>query len=421
MPQRRHFIKSFIGLGLSGATLQFKSPQNFSQKLSSIQNTDEKWKLVKYQFPVTQVKTYFNNGTMGPSPYPVIDTVNSYQNWMETNGEYKGTEDARDRLGKFLGVSTDTISLTHNTTEGINLIAWGLPLKSGDEVIMTTHEHVGNAVPWLNRAKIDGIVIKPFEPALTADENIARIQQLITPKTRVIAIPHITTTTGTRFPAKEIAELGKQQGVWVFLDGAHGPGILDLNLDEMGVDFYAASTHKWMCGPNGTGFLYIKSSLLDTVQVHHVGAYSDTGWELSLTQQQLNGYVPTAHRYDYATQNAALFQGVCAAIDFWELLGKTEVEARVLELSGYLQQGLLEVGDKVEMLTPQEQQSRSGMVTFRLKDMPYREFGKIAAKEKFRIRLVPESGLDAIRISTHVYNDFDDIDRFVQLVTATIG
>ncbi len=405
-----------MGLGMGTITIPSITFSDFSQELAQSKNSSHFWQIIKEQFPVTKVKTYLNTGTMGPSPFPVIDTVNRYSRWMEANGEYKGSEIARAKLSQYLHVKESEISLTHNTTEGINLIAWGLPLSRGDEVIMTTHEHVGNALPWLNRAKIDGIVIRTFTPAKTSEENLNKISDLINANTRVIAIPHITTTTGTRFPAKEVARLGHEKGVWVFLDGAHGPGILDLHLHDLDVDFYAASTHKWVCGPNGTGFVYVKESLLDTVQAYHIGAYSDTGWELSSDKQQLDGYVPTAHRYDYATQNAALYQGVAKAIEFQGLIGMKRIEERILELSGLLQQKLLELGSRIEMLTPEEPISRAGMVTFKVSDMGYRDFGKLAAKEKFRIRLVPESGLDAIRISTHIFNSEEDILRFSEFV-----
>ena len=143
---------------------------------------------------------------------------------METNGEYKGTEKARTRLAQFLGCEEAELSLTHNTTEGINLMAWGLPLKAGDEVIVSTHEHVGNALPWLNRAKLEGIRLVPIIPGLTQEENLKRIQASISSKTRVIALPHITTTTGTVFPIQAIAEMARKQGIWTCIDGAHGPG-----------------------------------------------------------------------------------------------------------------------------------------------------------------------------------------------------
>ena len=410
MSERRNFLKKLSGLGLGLCT----SWEDLSQELELI-SEDSLWSFIRTQFPVTQVKTYFNTGTMGPSPHIVLDKVRDYHTWMETNGEYRGTEKARERLAQFLGCKKSEISLTHNTTEGINTMAWGLPLKAGDEVLLSTHEHVGNALPWLNRAKLVGIRLVPIVPGQTQEENYQRVVDAIGPKTRVIALPHITTTTGTVFPIQAIAEMARRQNIWTCIDGAHAPGSIDLDLHELGVDCYAASCHKWMCGPNGTGFLYVRENMLDVLQVYHVGAYSDTGWEISLETQVLEGYTPSAHRYDYATQNAALYQGVVAAIDFLESIGMENVSQRIMELSTHLVEGLKEI-PRVKLLTPLEKESRAGMVTFTLADTHFRDFGKRAAKEKFRIRLVPESQLDAIRISTHIFNNREEIERFVGLV-----
>ncbi|MEM6631919.1 MAG: aminotransferase class V-fold PLP-dependent enzyme [Bacteroidota bacterium] len=410
MSERRTFIKKLSGLGLG----VFSSWEGIRMDRSALA-PDSFWSFVQKQFPITHVKTYFNTGTMGPSPYGVLDRVRDHNTWMETNGEYKGTEEARNRLAQFLGCLESEISLTHNTTEGINIMAWGLSLKPGDEVILSTHEHVGNALPWLNRAKLEGIRLIPIVPGLTQEENYQRVKAAIGPRTRVIALPHITTTTGTLFPIQAIAELARRKNIWTCIDGAHAPGSVTLNLHNLNVDCYAASCHKWMCGPNGTGFLYVKENMLDALQVFHVGAYSDTGWEISPDNQTLKGYNPTAHRYDFATQNAALYQGVVAAIDFLESVEMKKVSHRVRDLSTHLFEELDKI-KRVNILTPREKESRAGMVSFTLEAMDFREFGKRASAAKFRIRLVPESGLDAIRISTHIFNDHKQIDSFVKLV-----
>ena len=133
MSERRRFIKKLTGLSLGCLS----AGAGLSRPIREY-GPESVWELVRRQFPVTQVKTYFNTGTMGPSPYSVIDKVRDYHVWMEKNGVYKGTEEARTRLAGFLGAEEAEISLTHNTTEGINIMAWGFPLKAGDEVI-TSH------------------------------------------------------------------------------------------------------------------------------------------------------------------------------------------------------------------------------------------------------------------------------------------
>ncbi len=374
------------------------------------------WKVVRDQFPLTRDRVYFNNGTMGPSPFPVVQALRKGLENIDVSGEYGGWEVARPKLATFVNVAEEEISLTHNVTEGINVIAGGLPLKRGDEVIMTTHEHVGNALPWLNRMRLDGIVIKTLKPAPTSAENLNRINDLITRRTRVIAIPHITCTTGQVFPVKEIATLGHDKRLWVFFDGAHGPGMTMLDLKDIDCDFYATCGHKWMCGPKGTGFLYVKKEMLDIVQARWVGGYSDTGWDLTVDPPEFKGYVPDAHRYDFATQNAAIYIGLAASVDFLYNIGMENIVRRGNLLAGILQAELLKLGDKVEMLTPTEEASRGFVVGFRLKNIAFDKFGEHATKKGFRIRLVPESHLNSVRVSTHMYNSPEEVRNFIEAV-----
>jgi len=418
---RRHFIKQVTG-GMIGSWALLSVPETsharyIIAKDKTIEPNDEDfWRVIRDQFPLNRERIYLNNGTMGPSPYVVLENIRRAMEDIDISGEYGGWEVARPRLALFTNVDESEISLTHNVTEGINIVAWGLPLRKGEEVIMTTHEHAGNALPWLNRAKYDGIVIRTFKPQPTADENLREISRLINRKTRVIAIPHVTCTIGQVFPVQEIAQLGHEKGLWVFYDGAHGPGMTNLDLKTMGCDFYATCCHKWMCGPKGTGFLYVKKELLDVLQARWIGGGSDTGWDLTVDPPVFKGYVPTAHRYDYATQNAAIYKGVGAAIDFLHHIGIENVIRRGYVLAGHLQQELLKLGDKVEMLTPTEDRSRGNLIGFRLKNIAYDKFGEHAAKKGFRIRLVGEGKLNSIRVSTHLYNNFEEVDKFVEAV-----
>ena len=163
MTDRRSFLQqASVGtLGLSLAPLLSSDPGSFPFPTSE---GEAYWTELRKAFPLQDKRVYFNNGTFGPSPTPVLDTIKKQLDETNGTGEYGHTDKAREVLAAFVGVKTEELSLTHNTTEGINIVTWGLPLKSGDEVIVTLHEHVGNALPWLNRAKLHDIVLKPFEP-----------------------------------------------------------------------------------------------------------------------------------------------------------------------------------------------------------------------------------------------------------------
>lgn len=418
MSGRRIFIKNsaftIAGSLLAGVNASGRGPRYL--KITNDADEEAFWEEVRMQFPLTHARTYFNNGSIGPSPYPVLEAVRLKMEELNALGEYKGHEDSRKPIAEFVKVPYHEISLTHNTTEGINIIAAGLPLKRGDEVIMTSHEHAGNALPWLNQKKLKGFKIKVFTPADTAEDNLNLINDLITEKTRVIAVPHITCTTGHLLPVQQIAELAHDKKIWVFYDGAHAAGSIALDLKKIGCDFYASCGHKWLLGPSGTGFLYVREEMFDVVQAGFIGAYSDTGWEITEERQMLSGYMPDAHRYDYGTQSAALSNGLKTAVAFINEIGMPRVESYSRGLTTLLRNNLANLGGDLDILTPEEEISRSTMVTFRLPDMHYRDFGKLASENKFRIRLVPESKLNAIRISTHIYNNKNEIENFTALV-----
>ena len=418
---RRGFIRTFAG-GMLGGAMLYAFPEDARAKYvlaggEQVPADDEHfWNVVRDQFPLKREPLFLNNGTMGVSPFVVIDAVKAEMEDVDRSARYGGWENVRPKLASFIGAHVDEISLMHNVTEGINVVACGLPLKRGDEVILTNHEHAGNALPWLARARRDGIVIKQLQLAATAAETLNRLNDLITRKTKVIAVPHVTCTIGQVLPAKEIARLGHEKGLWVFLDGAHTPGMMPLDVKELGCDFFASCGHKWMMGPKGTGFLYVKREMMEVLEPYWVGAGVDTAWDLatgSLT------YKSDAHRFDFATQSSALYIGLGAAVDFLHHLGMENVARRGQALSRHLRNGLKGLGERAEILTPEEDGGFGSVVGFRLKNVPYDKLQQLLLeKHKIITRMVPENGINCNRISTHIYNNFDEVNRAVEAITA---
>jgi len=383
----------------------------------TILNNKVDWGQVRELFSLSKTKIYFNSGTLGVSPKSVLDTVCEQMLKVETTGEYGKINMVRSQIADFVKVLDSEICLTNNTTHGINIVAQGIHFKKGDEIIITNQEHVGNALPWMQRAKLKGLKVRILELAPTAAQTLHNLQKLFSRKTKIVAVPHIACTTGQLLPIKEIAELAHKHGILLFVDGAHGPGMLSLNLTDLGCDFYASSCHKWMLGPKGTGFLYINKKLQENLIPRFVGSGFGGDWSITSKEGRLGKFVDSAERYEYGTQNTSLWLGVAEAIRFMNELGIKNVEARVNELSGYLQSHLLDIqGDKIELLTPKESGSWAGIQTFRMKNISHDEFATRATAQNIRIRKVNESNLNAIRISTHIYNTHAEIDQLIALV-----
>lgn len=417
---RRSFIRSASVLAaLTISEIQaLAAAQQIKNDGNDVAADDEAyWSNVRQLFPLTREWTYLNNGTFGPSPYPVIDAMRTAQMDADMYGNYGAYDTTMPKIAKFVGANDDEIALTHNVTEGINIACWGVPLKKGDEVIVTTHEHVGNAAPWMNRQKLHGIVLRKYTPAATAAETLNRISSLINKNTRAIATPHIPCTQGQVLPIKEICKLAKDKGLFALIDGAHGAGMMPLDLHDMGCDTYASCCHKWMLGPKGTGFLYVRKDFQDTLQAFYSGGGTDDGkWDLMANPIAIGNYASSAHRYFGGTQANGLYTGVNASIDFIETIGINNIHNRIKALGKYTQDKLLELGDKVELLTPTEERSRCAVNGFRIKGVDYHKFYDVCSENKIRIRSVPEMGINCLRVSTHIYNNKSEVDKLVELI-----
>ncbi|MBI3579946.1 MAG: aminotransferase class V-fold PLP-dependent enzyme [Ignavibacteriales bacterium] len=374
------------------------------------------WTFVRSQFPLTDERAYFNTGGLGASPYAVIDAVKAKIDELEKVSETGHSEqlwkEIKTPMAQLLGCDIEELALMRNTTEGINVVANGLPLKQGDEIITTTHEHVGNGMTWVWLQKRTGVMLKFFEPSTTsAQENIDRIAALITKKTRLISIPHATTTTGQILPIKEISKLAKDKNIWLFVDGAQTAGMIPFNLHDMGCDAYATSGHKWLLGPKETGLLYVRKDMLDIIEAKHIGAYSDSGvYDLVKNELKLH---PSAQRYEYGTVSIPLRVGFGAAVKFIQHIGIENVWKRDQALSTYLFKKLREIPN-IKVLSPASDTERSAMISFQHEKLPFLELQTHLNAYKLRTRGVSEGGVNALRISTHIYNNFEEIDRLLE-------
>ncbi len=414
---RRNFL-SIFGLGMLGAghTNRIGLPNPL------LVSDDDFWAQVRAQYPLTRERVYLNTGGLGPAPYTVIDAVQQTTMNLQRVSEHghKLITEARPPIAAFLGAPPETIAFTRNATEANATVASGLTfLQPGDEVILESHAHPGGAIPWMSRQKQQGIRVRAFDPDPEDPAgNIARIEALLTPRTRVVQVSHITAPTGIVMPVKQIAELAAAHNLWFHLDGAQSAGAIPVDLVDIGCDSFATSGHKWMGATHGTGLLYIKQDRLDEVMPTEVGAYSDNGTFDIPDQFEYN---PTAVRYECGTRDAAKIVGFKAAVDMLQEIGMARVAAYGKSLGGYLQSGLREI-DGVTVLTPENPAMRAGITTFQTAGVPCREmYRRLVQDYKLRCRIVTERGLDAIRVSTHIFNNKAECDLVRDAVQAIAG
>jgi selenocysteine lyase/cysteine desulfurase len=361
--------------------------------------------------------SYLNTGGLGPSPVSVIDAVNVLWRELEARSEsgHGRRTEVRAQLCEFLNCTEDELALTRNATEGMNLVARGLSLESGSEVLMTTHEHPGGAMPWFALVEDRDISIKTIEPGLGGDDTLSRLTDAVTPRTRVVMVCHVTCTLGTVLPISEIATLCRARGIVSVVDGAQAPGQIPVDLHSLGCDFYVASGHKWMMGPKGTGFLFVRDEMLDRWHPSYVGAYSDAGFDLAAGQFER---LRPASASEYGTRNTPLVLGLGAALEFLSTIGIERVADRSVALAQRLRDHL-ETIDGIELLTPAAPGTSAAILTFRLPTSggdPWDWCNLLRREHGFRLRPVGEAGLMAVRASTHVFNSEDEVDRLADVL-----
>jgi selenocysteine lyase/cysteine desulfurase len=373
--------------------------------------------VVRDQFLLEPGYAYFNAGGLGPSPQQVIAAVDEAWRSLELRCETGHGRRAavRTQACEFFGCGEDTLAFTRNATEGMNMVARGLQFSSGDEVVMTTHEHPGGALPWFALREDTGIRIRTIDPGSGGDDTLERVANSMTARTRVVMVSHITCTTGMVMPVPEIADLCRRRGVICVIDGAQAVGQIPVDLRSLGCDFYVASGHKWLLAPKGTGLMYVREEMLDGWRPSYVGAYSDTGFDL--VAGTFNRLRP-ASASEYGTRSTPVLLGVAAAMDFLTTIGADNATARAAYLANRLRAGIAPLSG-VEILTPVEPGSSAAILAFKLPEdggNPWDWCNLLRREHSMRLRPVGEAGLNAVRASTDVFNSEAEVDRLVEVL-----
>jgi selenocysteine lyase/cysteine desulfurase len=316
-------------------------------------------------------------------------------------------ESLRGKLARMLHVSADEIAITRNTSEGSNIIVKGVDLKPGDEVLITDHNHPSNNDSWRVRAQRDGFVVKSLPvpiPAPSAEKLLADFERAITPRTRVIAITHVTSTTGIQYPAREIAALARKHNIYMHLDGAQTFGAFDVNLAEIGCDSYSASAHKWLMGPLEAGILWVRAERIPQIWPSIVTA----GW---------TDHLKGARKFEvFGQRDDPRVVALESSVDFINLMGLPAVQARVEALATRAKVQLHEMA-AVQLKTNLEPELSGGVVKFRLKNVPTQQaYDLLWQRHRLAIAMTPSGDAEGLRFSAQVYNSMEEVDRAVAAV-----
>lgn len=351
MLRRREFIQraaiaaTLLGIPLSRAeALTQITVENPPMPPSDLYTSDPAryWAEMRRQWLLASDHVNLNCGSVGCSPLPVlramIEHILTAEEFREPAYPWFGY-DENDRLkqtiaalAQFVHANEDELALVRNATEANNIIANGIDMKPGEEVLMSDQEHPGGYCPWDVKAARYGVKINKVpipRPPHSVDEVVDLFERAMTPKTRMVFFSHITTATGVILPAKEICAMAQRHGALSGVDGAHAIGQIPLDLHDMGCDFYGSSPHKWLMAPKGTGFLYVREERMKDLWAHTATA----NW---------NNYDLKAYRFSWiGTSNLSVMVGLHAALDFFNQVGPDRIYKRQHELATQVRDRML--------------------------------------------------------------------------------
>ncbi len=371
---------------------------------------------IRQAMPAVTSRLYFNAGTFGPLPVYVIQAMQErlQEEWQQGRLGMASFEkmfnlhkSARAGVASLLLAESDEIALTGNTSAGLNIICYSQNWREGDEVITTNHEHMGLLGPLYQLQNRYGVVIRFADIGERGDHPILKaVADLVTPRTRLISLSHVSWLTGARLNIQEVGYMGREWGIPVLIDGAQSAGAIALDAHALDVDFYTIPMQKWLCGPDGTGALYARQASISSFQPTYVG-YPSFKHEPGTPKVLMEN----AQRFELGDRHTAAIAGQAAALRWLEEdIGYTWIFERIASLNTYAYHALQELPG-LTMLTPRP--AESGLVAFKLDGKnDVDAVTTLREKHNIYIRNIPEN--HALRISTGFYNTEEEIDTLVK-------
>ena len=352
----------------------------------------------KQDFPLLRALdvAYIDNAATAQRPQCVLDAENDFycrHNANPLRGLYPlsveatdAYEAAREAVRDFLGAaSTQEIIFTRNTTESLNLVAYSYGLshiKTGDEVVVSIMEHHSNLLPWQMVCRQTGATLKFMECEPDGSLDLHKVEQLITERTKLVALTQVSNVLGRQYPVREIAAMAHKKGAVIVVDGAQSTPHIPVNVRELGADFLAFSGHK-LYGPMGIGGLYGRRELLDEMPPFLSG-----GEMIETVTREGATYAELPHKFEAGTVNAAGAAGLHAAIDYVRRVGFDTIHSREIALTTRALEKLRSV-PHVHILGSEKPEEHCGILSFTVDGVHPHDISEILASDGVNIRASP--------------------------------
>ena len=379
---------------------------------------------------------YLDNAATSQKPTSVIQSLVDYYESYNSN-IHRGVhtlsmeatdrhEDARSKCTRFIGAKEDkSLIMVRNTTEAINLVAqtWGKHnISAGDEILTTHMEHHSNLVPWQKLAEQNGASLQFIELDEDGMLNLSNIDDLITERTKLLALTHMSNVLGTINPVKELTAVAHKMGAKVLIDGAQSVPHMKVDVTDIDCDFFAFSGHK-MLAPTGIGVLYVKPEILESMDPFLFGGdMVSQVWDDTATWNDL------PWKFEAGTPNIADLIGLGTAIDYLESLGMDEIREHEMALTGYALEQFDRLND-IKVFGPKDLSKRGGVISFHSDDVHPHDMGTMLDREGIAIRTGHHCAMPltrklsvaaTARASFYIYNTEEEVDKLTSAITATL-
>jgi len=368
------------------------------------------WASVREQFVMPSDLAVMNAANLCPSSGPVLETLSKATREMDREPSpacrarmHDGKEVTRRALAEFLRVTPEEIVITRNTSESNNLVSSGLDLEKGDDVLLFSDNHPSNHVAWKEKGRRHGFtvnVVPAVSPHPGADYYLEAFTRALTPRTKVLAFTHLTSTVGDLLPARDLCRLARDRGILTLVDGAQSFGLMDVDLRDMDPDFYSGSGHKWPCGPKEAGVLFINRRSATRIWPSIYSAYP--------------GAVGISKSFEsFGQRDEPAILALSEALQLQTRVGRKAIEDRGRELAQALMAGLRTLPG-VKVWTHPDPVRSVAVVSVQPGGLDPTKL-TLALYEKDRIVCATRAGADrgGVRLSPHFYNSHAEVERAV--------
>ena len=372
------------------------------------------WNTFRNAMPVTRRWAYFDHAAVAPLSGPAQQALAEWAADLAENGDVREpdwlrrVEGVRQNFGRLLNADPLDVAFVKNTSEGIGIVAEGMPWRDGDNVVTAAEEYPANVYPWLN-LQARGVETR-LVPSRGNTVSVDDVRAAVDSRTRLVSLSFVEFASGYRNDLDTIGSFCRERSVLFFVDAIQGLGVLPLDVSRSPIDFLAADGHKWLLGPEGAGVFYIRRELVD--RLHCVGV----GWNSVLDSFNFSRLdfrlKPHAGRWESGTLNIGGIMGLGASLELLQNAGVAAVAERILHLTDHLCEQALRAG--LQDFSSREPAERSGNVSLHIPGDPREAVRRCKAANV----VVSQRG-GRLRVSPHAYNTPDEIDRLVQLLGAT--